>query len=286
MTDFPYSVAGCAQIPPDLVTEYARGSLTGAVTWSVEAHLPACAACRRVLTAELDQPRLLRNRSVLLTRLAMPAPGPAERVAGWCGVPSHVWRLLSMVPSLRRPWLAGVVLVLAASVGSARLLAATDSRAAALLPFLFLTPLLPLAGVAAAFHPSLDPSADLATAAPISGVWLFCVRSVAVIAASLGPIMLAALTLPGSTWLPLMVVLPALALSMLALAMTTIMGPLRAAVIAGAGWLAVVAGIGLAADSPAATYGRTVQALSLIVVIGAAALLAIRRHTLEYRLDQ
>lgn len=287
MTGSPSTAARCgAQIPPETVAGYAHDTLTGTAAWSVEAHLPACAPCRAVLAAELDQPRLMRNRSVLLTRLALPAPGPVERAITRCGVPSHVWRLLSMVPSLRRPWLAGVVLVLAASVGVTHLPTAAGGWAAGLWPFLFLAPLLPLAGVAAAFHPSLDPSAGLSTAAPVSGAWLFCVRSVAVLATSLVPIMLAALALHGSTWLPLLVVLPALAVSVLALAIATLIGPLLSAVVAGSGWLAIVAGLGVAVGSPAAACGRTAQAVSLIVLIGGGALLAIRRHALEFGWDR
>lgn len=285
MSDSSWPVTGCpARMPPDLLAGYARGALTGGAAWSVEAHLPGCRPCLAVLAGGLDQPRLDRNRGVLLTRLAVPAPGPAERLVTRCGVRPHVWRLLSMVPSLRRPWLAGVVLVLAVSVGSARVLTGTGTgtTAVALLPFLFLAPLLPLAGVAAAFHPSFDPSAGVATAAPVSSLWLFCVRSVAVMVASLIPVMLAALALPGSAWLPVLVVLPALALSGLALAMMTLVRPLQAAVLTGAGWLAAGAGLGLAADSPVAAYGGTVQAVSLTVVVAAGGLLAIRRRTLEF----
>lgn len=286
MTGSPSTARCGAQIPPETVAGYAHGTLSGTAAWSVETHLRACAPCRAVLAAELDQSRLARNRSVLLTRLALPAPGPFERAITRCGVPSHVWRLLSMVPSLRRSWLAGVALVLAASVGVAHLLTATDGRGVGLWPFLFLAPLLPLAGVAAAFHPSLDPSADLSTAAPISGAWLFCLRSVAVMATSLVPIMLAALALRSSPWLPLLVVLPALAVSVLALAIATLIGPLLSAVVAGSGWLAIVGGLGVAAGSPAAACGRAAQAVSLIVLMGGSALLAIRRHTFEFGWDR
>jgi hypothetical protein len=292
----------CAQVAPELVAGYARGSLDGIATWSVEAHLPGCGPCRSALAATLDQLRMTRNRSILLARAALPAPGPVERAITRCGIPSHAWQLLSVTPSLRRSWLAGVALVLAAAIGAARLVTATAGSAAsgagrpiaqlasgwpaapaALLPFLVLAPLLPLAGVAAAFHPRLDPAADLATAAPVSGVWLFFVRSVAVIATALVPTVAAAMFLPGGGWLPLLVVLPALAVSMTALALSTLTGPVSAAIATAIAWVAVVSGLGLAAVSPAVVYGGQAQAASLVVIVVACCLTAARRRTLELR---
>jgi hypothetical protein len=288
---------GCPQVAPELVVGYARGELGTAAAWSVEVHLPACAACRTVLGAEADQLRLARNRSVLLARLALPAPGPAEGLAAWCGIPPHVWRLLSVTPSLRRSWMAGIGLVLAVAVGAAYLIPAMGGLGAAgaggpgphpaggpavgLLPFLLLAPLLPLAGVAAAFHRRLDPAADLATAAPVSGIWLFCIRSVAVIAGALVPVVLATFVLPDSGWLPLLVVLPALAVSATALALATLTGPLAASMSAGAGWAAVAAGLSLAVGSPASAYNGTAQVTSLAVIVGASCLLFARRHALD-----
>lgn len=293
--------AACPVIPPDLVTGYVRGVLGSAAAWSVEAHLPGCAVCRRVLAGDLDQARLDRNRSVLVTRLALPEAGPsagrasrlAGRAAARCGVPAYVWRLLSVTPSLRWSWLAGLALVLGTAVGAARVAAPVSGLAgragggealsSGLLLFLILAPLLPLAGVAAAFHPRLDPAADLAAAAPMSGVWLFCVRSVAVIGAALVPTILAALALPGRGWLPLLVVLPALAVSAAALTLATLVRPLPAALGAGAGWVAIVGGAGLAAGSPAVAYEGAAQAAWLAVTVAACCLLAARHRVLDFR---
>jgi hypothetical protein len=289
----------CPVIAPDLVICYGRGVLGSTAAWSVEEHLPACGSCRSVLAEHLDQARLNRNRSVLITRLAMqdgPAAGwlarLAERAVARCGVPGHVWRLLSVTPSLRRSWLAGVALVLGTAIGAARFSASVPGLGGTvghggtlvegLLPFLILAPLLPLAGVAAAFHPRLDPAADLATAAPVSGVWLFCVRSAAVIGAALIPTVLAALALPGSGWLPTLVVLPALAVSAVALALATLVQPLPAALGAGAGWVAAVCGAGLVAGSPAVAYRGAAQAAWFVVVAAACCLLAVRHRTLDF----
>ena len=109
--------SGCPVVDGELVAAYGAGTLGDVAAWSVEQHLPGCAACRSVLAGELDRGRLERNLTVVLTRIGLPQRGPFERVAARLGVPSHLWRLLAVTPSLRASWLAGTVLVLAAAVG-------------------------------------------------------------------------------------------------------------------------------------------------------------------------
>jgi hypothetical protein len=293
--------SGCGQLPAGLISAYARGALDAAAAWSVEAHVPGCSACRAVLAGCGQGDRLARNRSALLVRLALPAPGPADRVLRRCGVPEHVLRLLAVTPSLRRSWLAGVLLVLAATIGAAYLLPpgavagapltgpsglpggpAAGSSLAALVPFLLLAPMLPLAAVAAAFTARLDPAAALATAAPVSGVWLLCVRAVAVISATMLPTMLAALALPGPWWLGPAMLLPALAVCAAALAAGTIAGPAAGAVGASLAWVAAVTAAGLAAGRPSLVLGATGQLAALAVLIGAAAVIAARRTRIDF----
>ena len=69
---------GCPALPPGLVTAYARGEIGAAAAWSVEAHVPGCAACRADLAGGAQRDRLAANRSVLLARLGLPAAGPAS----------------------------------------------------------------------------------------------------------------------------------------------------------------------------------------------------------------
>lgn len=293
----------CCVVGAELVAAYGTGRLGGAAAWSVEAHLPECSSCRRVLSGKLDQVRLKENRAILMTRLALrpdlERAGRASRWASWIvervavrlGVRAHVWRLLSATPSLRWSWLAGVALVLGVAIGAAHLAGPTGGLAIAvdgragpsvgMLPFLIVVPLIPLAGVASAFHPRFDPTAGLAAAAPISGIWLFCVRSLAVTASALIPAMLAALFIPGRGWLPLLVVLPALGVSAAAVALATVVRPVTAAIIAGAGWISVTAWAGLAAGTPAVAYSGTAQAVSLAVVLVGGCLLAARRRSLD-----
>jgi anti-sigma factor RsiW len=282
-------VSGCAQVGPELLDGYLRGRLDLAAAWSVEAHVPGCPDCRAAVTAGLELDRLDRNRSVLLVRLALPSDRPLWRLLRRCRVPEHVVTLLSATPSLRRSWLAGMVLVLLAVVGWAQLAARAGlgagpgSVAGGLLPFLLLAPLLPLAAVAVAFSVRLDPSHELAVAAPVSGAWLLCVRAVAVIGATLVPTSLAALALPGPHWLPLALLLPALAVCSAALAAATVVGPEAGAAVDGVAWVAAITVAGQAGHGPASAFGRAGQLTAAAVLLAALALLAARRGRLELR---
>ncbi|HMG63491.1 MAG TPA: zf-HC2 domain-containing protein [Streptosporangiaceae bacterium] len=298
----------CAQLSGGLLAGYASGALDEATAWSVEAHVPGCAPCRTALAARLDGSRLERNKSVLLTRLALPRPGPVGRALRWCRVPDHVVTLLSATPALRRSWLAGVALVLAAAIGAAYLVApdglaggpalagpavggpatsgATLAAAAAvrawvaLMPYLAIAPLVPLIAVAAAFSARLDPAYELALAAPVSALWLLLVRATAVVAVTLVPTAVAALALPGPWWLASVLLLPALAVCAAALAAGTAVGPVTGAVGAGAAWLAVVTAATVA-QRPAVAFGPAGQAAAAAVLLAAAAVLAVRRDRFE-----
>src|SRR6202034_80922 len=105
----------------DLLVAYAAGTVLGVDAWSVEAHLTGCAQCRFAVSAHVDAERLIRNRSVLLVRAALPEAGPLSRLLHRFGVPEHLLGLLAATPSLRRSWLLAVVGVMAAVTGEAAL---------------------------------------------------------------------------------------------------------------------------------------------------------------------
>ncbi len=284
----------CDVLPPALVAAYADGGLRGAQAWSVEAHLPGCAACRAVLASPAQAARLARNKAVVLTRTGLPQPGLAGRALARCGVPRHLLVLLSATPSLRRSWLAGVTLVLAAALGAARLAQAVAGSGAAgggaaaqgplawsLMPFLVLAPLLTLVAVAAAFSARLDPAGELAVAAPVSKAWLLLVRSVAVTSTTLVPTVLAALALPGPWWLPVTALGWSLALSTVALAAATVAGPVRGAAAAGAAWLLALLAVALVAGSPAPAFGQAGQTVTPVILAAGVLVTALRRRQID-----
>ena len=143
-------------------------------------------------------------------------------------------------------------------------------------------PLLPLAAVAAAFSAPLDPAHRLTVAAPVPMMWLLCLRTVAVIAATLIPVALAALALPGPMWLAVALLLPALALCGAALGLATVARPAVAVAAVAAGWMGLVIGLAVTAGRPSAAFGATGQVIAAAVLLAGVALIAARRDTIDY----
>ena len=156
----------------------ARRRSTHAGRFSVEAHLlglrrlpGALAAARRprrgwTRSGARSRTRSTRRGAALVERRA----GPARRARGHA---PGCW------PRRRRCAARGwplAVRSLFAVVG-----VPTQRRARARCSFLALAPLLPLAGVAAAFGAALDPTYEIGLAAPLSAVRLLLLRTVAVV---------------------------------------------------------------------------------------------------------
>lgn len=283
----------------DLLAGYAAGTAAPVAVWSVEDHLTGCARCRSALSAHADAERLARNRSALLVRVALPGDGRVRRLLTRCGVPDHLLGLLAATPSLRRSWLLsviGVVSVVAGEAAAVRygwiragrtgVLAARPVHPAGypdpevLVPFLLTGPLLVLAGVVAAFLPSVDPACRLAVAAPFSGFTLLLVRAVCALTAALVPVVGAAFVLPGPGWLPAALLLPVLAVCVFALALATVMQPRAAAITAGTLW-AVPALLLAAAHVPLAVVQADAQVACAAVLCASAVLLLARHDRIE-----
>ena len=149
--------------------------------------------------------------------------------------------------------------------------------------FLAIAPLIPVAGVAAAFGPGIDPTYEIGVAAPLRSFGLLLVRSAAVLAASLVLIALAALALPRLDWTAAAWLLPAFALTSVTLAVSTMVEPVRSAVGVAAAWiLGVTMAARLAGDGVAA-FHATGQGLCVVVVALAGLILARRSEALDRR---
>ena len=270
----------------DLLAGYAAGTADGVAAWSAEAHLTACPDCRAGLSAHLDPGRLARNRSVLLARTAIPDGGRAGRLLRRAGLPDHLLGLLAATPTLRVSWLLSVAGVLAAVTGEAVLArhgwlgGGPAAGPPSLMPFLLVTPLLAVAGVAAAFQPRLDPAWRLAAAAPFSAFTLLLVRSCCALGTALVLAVAAACAAPGPGWLPAALLLPSLALCALALAAATVVGPLAAAVLAGMLWIGPVLAV-TPRHPPLIAVQWPAQAVCALVLAAATAVLFLRRDRFE-----
>ena len=173
---------------PDAVSRYASDQLDEARMSSLEAHFLACGRCRALLSPLADAGALERVWSEIEEAIDAPRPGVVERALLRFGVPDHLSRLLAATPSLRLSWFAAVAVALAFAV-----LAAHGGHPG-LVMFLAMAPLIPVAGVAAAFGPGIDPTYEIGVAAPLRSFTQLLIRSAAVLVVSLVLIGVAALT--------------------------------------------------------------------------------------------
>lgn len=271
-----------------LLENYARGRLPDAAAWSVESHVTACQTCRNRLEnlavpgpVDLDR-RLEAIWDETVWSLDHRRRRPVEWLLERIGVPEHYARLLAATPSLTASWLLSVagVLFLAAAAGSLVAPADTGDLTSRML-FLVLAPLVPLAGVAAAFGPAVDPTYEVGVAAPLSGGRLLFVRSVAVLAVSFLLAAMASLLLPTFDWMVVAWILPAMAVSVLALAMSTALEPVLASAGVAAGWLAAVIGSEMSSEISLAAFRQTGQATAAVALTVGVAVLIARRERFD-----
>jgi hypothetical protein len=262
---------------PELLERYAQGRLPDAAAWSVEAHLPACAACRRDAAALVDQDRLDRVWAEVTDRVDH-APRLAERLLIRAGFPEHVARLLAATPSLRRSWLLAVAAVLAFAVVAAH---ANSQDEPSL--FLVLAPLLPLGGVAAAYGPRVDPTYEIGLAAPMRSLRLLLIRAAAVLMTTAAMAGAAGLLLPQVTLQVAAWLLPALGLTLSALALAPTFGLARAAGGLAAAWLGAVATTEPLGVEGSALFGPPAQAGFAAMTVVAALVLYARRRAYDTR---
>lgn len=253
---------------------YGRGALAPPALWSADTHLTACAPCRERLAGLTDPAALDAGWARLDAELDAPRRGPLESLLVRCGVADHTARLLTATPVLRLSWLAAVTGVLLMTVLASYALRPEAEPTL----FLALAPLLPLAGVALSYGPVLDPTHEMAVVSPTHGFRLLMIRTVAVLTVVLGLDLLATLALPEVGLGALAWLLPALALTGLALALATRLGPLLAPSLTGAGWLALLlAAHAQAGGGTLAPFSAAGQGVAAAVAALAAGLLFLHR---------
>ncbi len=219
-----------------LLVGYRELSVTAATAAAIEAHLMTCTGCRAALArlATSDHDGLASQESVwdgVLERVDRPTRSITERMLSAMRLRADTAKLLATTSALRLAWMISVLLVAAFAAAAARM----EGDGPWLL--LVIAPLLPLAGVATAYGPAFDPTYEIGVAAPMSGLRLALLRTVAVIATTMPVLALAALVAPGGGWSAFAWVLPSLALVSITLALSTVTSPERAGAIVGLGWL-------------------------------------------------
>lgn len=255
----------------ELLARYARGDVDAAHAYSIEAHLPTCSQCRAQIATLVDRERLARVWDGVEECLDAPARGPVTAGLMRVGVPEHIVRLLGATPALRMSWLSACALVLAFAVWAA------SQREDGVYWFLVLAPLLPLAGVAAAYGPGVDPTYEVGLAAPMRSFGLLLIRALVVLVTTSTMAGLAALALPGLQWTAAAWLAPSLGLTLANLALATRMSALAACGSLALVWmLAAGAGWRLAQD-PLVFFGAAGQLACALVA--ALAMLVVARST-------
>jgi hypothetical protein len=235
---------------------------------SVEQHLVRCEQCRAAVADLVPVEDVPGAWDDVLAEVAGGA-GLVERVLVRLGLQAGDAVVVGAAPVLRIAWAVGLAAVLGFI-----LVASIAGHDRGLALFLALAPLVPVAGVAAAYGPSADPSYELALAAPYRMIRLVLLRSAAVLLTAV-PITIAAGLLPLDGATAVAWVLPSLAFTLVVLGAGSWVDPWAAAVAVGAGWVAAVAvsarlGDALAVLAPTALvgYAALVVAGALILVLG------------------
>jgi hypothetical protein len=262
---------------PEVVARYVDDELDEARAYSLEAHLLACDKCRALVSPLVERGPMGRMWAEIEEIVDAPRPGPVESVLGRLGLPGHLARLLAATPSLQLSWFAAV----AAALGFA-LVAARGGRAG-LVVFLAMAPLIPVAGVAAAFSPGIDPTYEIGVAAPLRSFRLLLMRSTAVLVVSLVLIGLAALALPRLDWAAAAWLVPAFALTLVTLALSTVADPVPSAVGVALCWVFAVALVGHVSGDGIAAFRAIGQVVCLGLVAVAGLFLTRQSEAFERR---
>jgi len=268
------------------LARYQAAALGPAAAASVEAHLDRCGDCRAALATMADPSRLARNWAAVEDRLDDGARPVLLRLLLRLGVHEHHARLVLMTPALRGPSIAGVVAVLTVVVLAAQ--ADGGSGDAVFSLFLVLAPLLPLAGVAAAFG-GFDPLHELTRTAPTPAFELLLTRAVAILVTTTVLSALTALPLPLHGWEVAAWLLPALGLSAASLALSTWIPAHWAAAGLGSAWVAAAALSWRVNRFDADVLERFValgplgQLVCAALAATGAVVVVLRRDTLEFR---
>jgi anti-sigma factor RsiW len=251
-----------------LLERYVRGDAGPLDGTSLEQHLTGCPHCRARIATHVDVAPLELVWSRVREQVQAPAPSLVERLLTRLGVSAPDARIVAVAPSLRTSWLLGLAVTLG-FVG----LGAANGGTRGLAFFLLVAPLVPVAGVAFAYGPDVDPSYEVGVAVPYSAARLLLLRTATVLATSLPLVLAAALLVPGLSWTAVTWLLPALAFTALTLAASTWTRPTYAGVGLGIVWVCAVGAAAFDRDP----YAVLAPSLLLVyAVVGIAAVLVLR----------
>lgn len=241
------------------------GTLLGA---SVEQHVVRCEACRGMVARMVAMPSLDGVWDRVLDDIETPRPLFVERILVRLGLPRSQALLVASAPSMRLSWLGGITaalmfVVLAGAFGGDRGLSL----------FLLVAPLIPVAGVAASYGPSADPSYEATAVTPYPMLRLVLFRTAAVLVTCLPLVALSSLLPVGQQVTPAWL-LPAVGFVAITLLASTWVDTAYAAAVVALSWLVAVvwwtrAGdpLGVLAPELLVAYAITTVLVSVALVV-------------------
>ena len=257
---------------------YVERTIDPAVAASIDAHLMACDECRATMNASVDAVALAAVWAGINDTLDTPRLGWVERALHAAGCSDVTSRIVAATTRTRVAYLFVVAFNVLVAVGSSR----SGDADGTFLVFLLLAPLGPLIATASAFGRWADPCHTLLRTLPTSTVRLILVRTVTGVVPA---VVLTAVALPWLAdrgWLAVGWLLPALALSLLALALSTWIDVDRAALIVGAIWLAVPVALRIPVHEMLDAFAGPVQVVSAVVIAAGAAIAFARQSKFDY----
>jgi hypothetical protein len=257
---------------------YAQRELDATSSASLEAHLLVCAECRATLGAAAQDPVLGELWTAIVDTIDRPRLGWIERFLLALGVSEVSARIVGATSRARWSYLLAVALSLLFAV-----LAWHSDRALPFGMFLVLAPLGPLVATATAFGRWSDPVYELVATVPTSAMRLLLVRTAAAVTPAM---VLTSISLPWVAdrgWLAVAWLLPALALALGALALSSWIAVEPAALALGGAWVAAPLALRFDIGDLLALLGGPVQVASLIAAACAGAVTVVRHSAYDYR---
>jgi hypothetical protein len=243
---------------------------------SVDAHLLHCEPCRAAVSAAMGDGVLDVVWHKVDVALDRPRLGLLERLLVALGMSGSTARMVAATSRSRWSYLVAV-----ASSFALALLASRPGAEDAFGLFLVVAPLGPLVATATAFGRWADPAYELLGTVPSSPLRLLLVRAVAAVAPALALTALSSLWLVDHGWLAVTWLVPSLALSTAALALSRWVAVEVAATVLGAVWLMAPALLRLRSDDLLGLLSGPGQVASAAVVALAALAFVADRHGLD-----
>jgi len=248
----------------------------------LEQQLAAAAGSPQRLAGPWHDDNLASRADNNLRAIHIELDTPAEpRLARWLrriGVDDLTIPLVTATPALRRSWFVAIAIAVLFALS-----ATTNTNTAGvdrISVFLTIAPLVPLLGVALAFGRGVDPTHDLVVAAPRDTFAVFLIRSATVLNASSLLLLMSSVLLPDGGLYRVAWLLPGLAVTLAAMALSARWQTQRVAAALGISWIVLVI-VTSSAASVAAMFGPVTQVLSLVAMAIAGWTLARQRHQFD-----